>query len=58
MTKPAKKKAASKSAKAKAPPTWTETMKQALQKKGSANQGPNQPKPRDSGTFKVKKDAF
>ena len=33
-------------------------MKKALQEKRSGSRGPEQPKPRDSGTFKVKKDSF
>lgn len=62
MTQPAKRKAksssaAKKSAKAKA--SWGETMKQALkEKQRSTGKGPQQPKPRDSGTFRVKKDSF
>lgn len=65
----AKKKAASKAAaappKAKAPvakaeakPSWAETMKKALEKKQPAGGFPDQPKPRDSGVQKVKKNAF
>jgi hypothetical protein len=37
---------------------WTETMKQALEKKRPAGGWPDQPKPRDSGIPKVKKNAF
>ena len=59
MTKSAKPKARSrperKPAKAR---TWSDAMKEALQKKRTGGKGPAQPKPRDSGTFKVKKDAF
>jgi len=51
--KPAKKKAA-----APAKASWAETMKQALQKKRPAGGFPDQPKPRDSGVQKVKKNAF
>lgn len=65
----AKKKAVSKAAaappKAKAPvakaeakPSWAETMKKALEKKQPAGGFPDQPKPRDSGVQKVKKNAF
>jgi len=43
---------------AKPAASWSETMKKALEIKRGANQGPDQPKPRDSGTQKVKKDAF
>jgi hypothetical protein len=37
---------------------WAETMKQALAKKRPAGGFPDQPKPRDSGVQKVKKNAF
>jgi hypothetical protein len=37
---------------------WTEMMKQALEKKRPAGGFPDQPKPRDSGIQKVKKNAF
>lgn len=61
MTTPAKKKVkaspAHKRAK-KANVSWGETMKQALEKKGPGGRGPQQPKPRDSGTQKVRKDSF
>jgi hypothetical protein len=43
---------------AKPKSTWGETMKKALQDKRTVSRGPEQPKPRDSGTFKVKKDSF
>jgi hypothetical protein len=43
---------------AKTKGSWAETMKKALQKKPTGSRGPKQPKPRDSGTFKVKKDSF
>ncbi|MGH8176075.1 MAG: hypothetical protein ACREV5_07445 [Steroidobacter sp.] len=60
MTKSAKAKAKtsphSKRAKAKA--SWGETMKKALAQKRPGGSGPDRPKPRDSGTFKVKKDSF
>ncbi len=39
------------------PAKWAETMKTALAKKKTGG-GPAQPKPRDSGIKKVKKDAF
>jgi hypothetical protein len=65
-TSPAKKKASKKSSTAgkgqKAAPNakggWAETMKQALQNKRPASGFPDQPKPRDSGVQKVKKNAF
>ncbi len=37
---------------------WAETMKKALQNKRPAGGFPDQPKPRDSGVQKVKKNAF
>jgi hypothetical protein len=37
---------------------WTETMKKALANKQPAGGWPSQPKPRDSGIQKVKKNAF
>jgi hypothetical protein len=43
---------------AKTRSSWAETMKKALQNKSTGSRGPAQPKPRDSGTFKVKKDSF
>ena len=43
---------------AKKKSSWSETMKKALQDKRTGGRGPEQPKPRDSGTFKVKKDSF
>jgi hypothetical protein len=60
MTKSTKAKAkaspAPKRAKAKA--SWGEAMKKALKEKRPGSRGPDQPKPRDSGVFKVKKDSF
>jgi hypothetical protein len=56
-----KKKATTKTAKAPAKPkpaTWAETMKKALEKKRPAGGFPDQPKPRDSGVQKVRKNAF
>lgn len=53
-----KKKAAKAPAKAKAKASWADTMKTALQKKQPAGGFPDQPKPRDSGIQKVKKNAF
>ncbi|HEX2100520.1 MAG TPA: hypothetical protein VHF69_07645 [Candidatus Synoicihabitans sp.] len=49
-----------KKAKAAAKPkaTWAETMKKALQSKRPAGGFPDQPKPRDSGVQKVRKNAF
>ena len=38
--------------------TWAETMKKALQTKQPAGGFPDQPKPRDSGVQKVRKNAF
>jgi hypothetical protein len=60
MTKATKPKAAAspKAKPAKAKNSWGEAMKKALKDKHAASKGPEQPKPRDSGTFKVKKDAF
>ena len=43
---------------AEAKPSWAETMKKALEKKQPAGGFPDQPKPRDSGVPKVKKNAF
>jgi hypothetical protein len=56
----AKKKAPAKAVAkgAKAKPSWAETVKKALEKKQPAGGFPNQPKPRDSGIQKVKKNAF
>lgn len=45
-------------AKAKAKVSWAETMKKALENKQPAGGFPDQPKPRDSGIQKVKKNAF
>ena len=45
-----------KAAKAKA--SWAETMKNALGKKQPAGGFPDQPKPRDSGVPRVRKNAF
>jgi hypothetical protein len=56
-----KKKATAKAAKAPAKPkaaTWAETMKKALENKRPAGGFPDQPKPRDSGVQKVRKNAF
>jgi len=62
MTKSTKAKAkaspAPKRAKAKAKSSWGEAMKKALKEKRAGSRGPDQPKPRDSGVFKVKKDSF
>ena len=60
MARPAKQKVKSslEPKRAKTKSSWTETMKKALQEKRSGSRGPEQPKPRDSGTFKVKKDSF
>lgn len=38
--------------------SWADVMKQALQKKQPAGGFPEQPKPRDSGVQKVKKNSF
>ena len=56
----AKSKTTAKSAarKPKAKASWADTMKQALEKKQPAGGFPNQPKPRDSGVQKVRKNAF
>jgi len=51
-----KKKASAKAAKPKA--TWADTMKKALENKRPAGGFPDQPKPRDSGVQKVRKNAF
>lgn len=53
----AKTKTSAKAAR-KAKPSWAETMKKALEKKQPAGGFPQQPKPRDSGVQKVKKNAF
>lgn len=45
-------------AKAKPKASWAETMKKALEKKQPAGGFPDQPKPRDSGIQKVRKNAF
>jgi hypothetical protein len=37
---------------------WSDTIKKALEKKRQPGGWPEQPKPRDSGIKKVKKDAF
>ena len=60
MARPAKQKVKNilEPKRAKTRSSWTETMKKALQEKRSGSRGPEQPKPRDSGTFKVKKDSF
>ncbi len=42
----------------KAKGNWAEVMKKALEKKRPAAGWPDQPKPRDSGTRKVKKDSI
>jgi hypothetical protein len=54
----AKVKSSPESKRTKTKGSWAETMKTALQKKSTGSKGPEQPKPRDSGTFKVKKDSF
>ena len=51
-----KKKASAKAGKPKA--TWADTMKKALEHKRPAGGFPDQPKPRDSGVQKVRKNAF
>ena len=38
--------------------SWADTMKRALENKRPAGGFPDQPKPRDSGIQKVKKNAF
>ncbi|MET0533757.1 MAG: hypothetical protein ABW171_05985 [Steroidobacter sp.] len=57
-----KKKASAKAApapKKKAKPaSWADTMKKALESKRPAGGFPDQPKPRDSGVQKVRKNAF
>lgn len=54
----AKKKSGAKKSAAKPKASWADVMKQALQKKQPAGGFPDQPKPRDSGIQKVKKNAF
>ncbi|MBL8269328.1 hypothetical protein [Steroidobacter sp.] len=56
----AKKKATTKTAAKAAKPkaSWADTMKKALEKKQPAGGFPEQPKPRDSGIQKVKRNAF
>ena len=57
-----KKKSAKKSAKKSSSPAkvgWADAMQQALEKKKTPGGGwPDQPKPRDSGIQKVRKNAF
>jgi hypothetical protein len=55
---PSVKKKASAKAKPKAKATWADTMKKALESKRPAGGFPDQPKPRDSGVQKVRKNAF
>ena len=64
-TQSVKKKAAKKAGKAPGKTAhgaksggWAETMKKALESKRPAGGFPDQPKPRDSGVQKVKKNAF
>jgi hypothetical protein len=60
-TAPKKKTAAKTARKApsrKAKGSWADVMKNALQKKQAPGGFPTQPKPRDSGVQKVKKNAF
>jgi hypothetical protein len=54
----AKAKASPEPKRAKAKSSWSEAMKKALKEKRPGSRGPDQPKPRDSGTFKVRKDSF
>jgi hypothetical protein len=57
--KPKPKPATRRKAKHAEPRTsWGDAMKKALKDKQVGRQGPEQPKPRDSGTFKVKKDSL
>lgn len=59
VKKKASAKAAAKpKAKAKAAASWADTMKKALESKRPAGGFPDQPKPRDSGVQKVRKNAF
>lgn len=53
-----KKKASAKAAPSKPKASWAETMKKALEKKQPPGGFPDQPKPRDSGVQKVRKNAF
>lgn len=53
-----KPKSSSKTASRKSKVSWAETMKKALQKKQPPGGFPDQPKPRDSGVQKVRKNAF
>jgi hypothetical protein len=55
---PSTKKKASAKAAAKPKATWAETMQKALKSKRPAGGFPDQPKPRDSGVQKVRKNAF
>lgn len=58
-TSSVKKKAGGKAAPKKAAKaSWAETMKKALENKRPAGGFPDQPKPRDSGVQKVRKNAF
>jgi hypothetical protein len=54
----AKKKSSKAKKSAPAKVGWAETMKKALENKKPAGGWPDQPKPRDSGIQKVKKNAF
>jgi len=53
-----KKKAGAKAAAKPKAATWADTMKKALENKRPAGGFPDQPKPRDSGVQKVRKNAF
>lgn len=53
-----KRKTPAKAASRKPTASWAETMKKALEKKQPAGGFPEQPKPRDSGVQKVRKNAF
>jgi len=54
----AKKKAAKNKGKPSAKVGWAETIKKALKEKRAPGGFPDQPKPRDSGVQKVRKNAF
>lgn len=59
MTTPKKKAAsAKKAAKPAAKISWSDTIKKALENKRTGGGGPEQPKPKDSGIQKVRKNAF
>jgi len=53
-----KKKSAKKQDSPSAKASWSETIKKALKEKRAPGGFPDQPKPRDSGVQKVRKNSF